>query len=459
MKQIIVLVLAFAVTSVAGGIAFAADQALQPGDYVGVIGDSITEQRAYTVFIEDYLLMCKPAANVQLSQFGWGGVQSRPGGIQKNVLRFGPSVVTVCLGMNEGGYGPMDGEKGKRFLDQQRVIAKTLTEGKVRLVILGTPGCVDSDTFRKNNIFKVNPLKGGVEASVVYNETLRQLGEVSRQAAGAAGVAFADLHTPMMAVMAKAKAKYGPTYHLAGGDGVHPDRNGHLVMAYAFLKAMACSGDIGTIAVDVAANSATATDGHKVLGCKDGAVEIESTRYPFCFFGDPKDTGSTSGVIEFFPFNDDLNRLTLVVKGAQGEKVRVTWIATPDAATGAAPAGAAPAGGAAAQAVFTQASREFSAADLAKGINLAATFIDNPFCEPFRRVESKIARQQETELWLVKTLLSTLPEYERAIPDEKDALARIADAIVKRSKALRDESAAAVVPVRHTIRIGALEGK
>ncbi len=28
-----------------------------------------------------------------------------------------------------------------------------------------------------------------------------------------------------------------------GRDGVHPDRNGHLVMAYAFLKALGCDGN------------------------------------------------------------------------------------------------------------------------------------------------------------------------------------------------------------------------
>ena len=49
-------------------------------------------------------------------------------------------------------------------------------------------------------------------------------------------------------VMTKAKAKYGKQYALAGeADGVHPDENGHLVMAYAFLKALGCDGDIGTI--------------------------------------------------------------------------------------------------------------------------------------------------------------------------------------------------------------------
>ena len=54
-----------------------AESKLQAGDYVGVIGDSITEQQQYSLFIEDYLLMCQPAkADLRASQFGWGGETS-----------------------------------------------------------------------------------------------------------------------------------------------------------------------------------------------------------------------------------------------------------------------------------------------------------------------------------------------------------------------------------------------
>ena len=151
----------------------------------------------------------------------------------------------------------------------------------------------------------------------MYNKTLAAERDIARKVAEEQGVGFADVFDPMVEVMEKAKAKYGHAYHLAGGDGVHPDANGHLVMAYAFLKGLGCKGDVGTITVDLAANKAEATDGHQVKGVKDGEVEIESSRYPFCFYGDDlKTTGSTKGVIEFLPFNQDLNRLTLVVHNA-----------------------------------------------------------------------------------------------------------------------------------------------
>jgi len=34
---------------------------LQQGDFVAICGDSITEERIYSVYIQDYLLMCQPA--------------------------------------------------------------------------------------------------------------------------------------------------------------------------------------------------------------------------------------------------------------------------------------------------------------------------------------------------------------------------------------------------------------
>ena len=46
---------------------------LKPGDFAAVCGDSITEQKLYSVFIEDYLLMCQPESDMRTLQVGWGG--------------------------------------------------------------------------------------------------------------------------------------------------------------------------------------------------------------------------------------------------------------------------------------------------------------------------------------------------------------------------------------------------
>lgn len=394
---------------------------LKEGDYVAVIGDSITEQQLYSRFIEDYLLMCKPALDLRATQFGWGG-ETAPGFARRmanDCLRFQPSVATTCFGMNDGGYSPMDPGKANRYRDGQKSIIDQLKRANVRVIVVGSPGVVDADTFRRDPA-----------AATMYNKTLAEERDMDKALAEQEGVLFANVFDPMMDVMTKAKAKYGNGYHLAGGDGVHPDRNGHLVMAYAFLKGLGCDGNIGTITIDLNAGKAEATDGHKVLSYQDGSAEIESSRYPFCFYGDPKSPSATTGVIEFFPFNDDLNRFKLVVTGAKGDRVKVTW---------------------------GNASKEFAAADLAKGINLAAEFLDNPFSEPFKAVEDVIARQQGMEVPLIKSLIHNLPQYKEFVPDEAQAFEKVAAALVEKDKQARDTSAAAVKPVRHTIKVEAIK--
>jgi len=391
---------------------------LQQGDFLAICGDSITEQRLYSVYIEDYLLMCRPVSNLRTLQAGWSGEQA-PGFLNRmeyDVLTLGPNVATTCYGMNDGGYSPMTAEKGQRYRESQRAIVKKFKESGVRFIIVGSPGCVDSDTFRNNP----------AEAAM-YNKTLAELRDIARDIAKEQGVVFADVYEPMMNIMAKTKAKYGKAYHLAGVHGVHPDFNGHLVMAYAFLKAMGCNGDIGTITVDMNSGHARATAGHKILSAMNGVIELESSRYPFCFFGDPAKPKSTRGVIEFLPFNDELNRFILVAKNIDpNAEYKVTWGDT---------------------------GRQYRGAQLAKGINLAADFLDNPFSEPFRRSEEVIAKQQAFETRLTKSLLHRIPEYLTYAPDAKQALDEVAAKLCQKDKEMAASSAASVVPVRHTIKI------
>jgi hypothetical protein len=240
---------------------------------------------------------------------------------------------------------------------------------------------------------------------------------------------FANVHDVMMDTMAKAKAKYGPNYPFAGGDGVHPTSSGHLVMAYAFLKAMGCDGDIGTITVDLANGKAQATQGHKVLSSSASQVEIESSRYPFCFWGNPSDPNATAGIVEFFPFNQDLNRLKLVITNAPVGQVKITWGSV---------------------------SRNYSSDDLAKGINLAADFKQNPFTAQFMKLREAIRRKQEFETTLYKTFLAGANQMQSILKEENPqstAYDELCTAMLKHDGRLAAGLATEITPVTHTIQI------
>ncbi|HUU89699.1 MAG TPA: SGNH/GDSL hydrolase family protein [Phycisphaerae bacterium] len=382
---------------------------IEKGDRVVIVGDSITEQKQYSKFIEDYLTMCVPQLDLWVFQLGWsdetaGGFVGR---MDQDLFPFKPDVITTCYGMNDGGYRAYEERIGEEYLAQMRQIIKAAREAGATIVV-GSPGVVDTKTWR-----------GPAD---VYNDNLAHLRDIARDLAASADMPFANVHDAMMDVMTKAKAAYGENYHVGGDDGVHPAPNGHLVMAYAFLKAMGFDGDLGTITVNMA-GPATATGGHKVLSSAGGTVELESTRYPFCFFGDDTSPDSTRSVLPFVAFNEDLNRLTLIVKGLAGGKATVAW------GPGA------------------PGSKSFTAEQLAQGINLAAEFLDNPFCAAFQKVDGEIAAKQKYETWLIQSNRMVLAGTPKAKSPRWPATALAEyDALVKAVRA-------AFVPVKHTLTV------
>lgn len=51
-----------------------ADLVLRPNDMIAICGDSITQQKRYSVFMENFFLMCQPSEDLRCAQFGWSGV-------------------------------------------------------------------------------------------------------------------------------------------------------------------------------------------------------------------------------------------------------------------------------------------------------------------------------------------------------------------------------------------------
>jgi hypothetical protein len=284
-------------------------------------------------------------------------------------------------------------------------------------VVIGSPGAVDSFTFRRNNL-----------PAAVYNDNLAHLRDSARDLARETGMPFANVHDPMILCQWRAKPVLGEDYDVCGRDGFHPGPNGHIIMAYAFLRAMGLDGDIGTITMETS-GSAAATAGHTVVSAEKGRAEIESTRYPFCFYGDGKSSSSTRSILPFLPFNEELNRLTLVVKGLTGERARVSW---------------------------GEASAVFPREQLEAGINLAAAFLDNPFSEPFRKVDALVAEKQEYETRMIKEVITRFRAVRNLLGTDADveaALAVVREKLLARHRILHDQLRGTIVPVRHTITV------
>ncbi|MFT5128482.1 MAG: lysophospholipase L1-like esterase [Rhodothermales bacterium] len=411
--------LTFALLTLLAFSAFAQDLVLKKGDRVAIVGDSITEQKQYSKFMELYLLACVPQLDLTVYQFGWSGERA-PGfanRMENDFVPWAPTVVTTAFGMNDGSYRPYDDRIGKAYEDGTRRIQDRCKELGARMIV-GGPGPVDTDSWRRNE----------ADADQYYNDNLGQLSAIAAKLAKERGFVYATLHPQMMTVMKDAKAVLGKDYHVCGGDGVHPSANGHLVMAYAFLKAMGLDGQIGTVTVDLA-GAATASEGHKVLSAENGSVKLESSRYPFCFYGNEKDPKGTRSILPFLSFNQDLNRFVLVVKNLSQPKADVTWGKT---------------------------TKTFTKAELAAGVNLADSFLENPFVEPFRQLERVVADKQNRE---TRTVKGTITNFRGLLQDFKDDK-EVADATALLKRKLFERNAidaararAAVKPVAHSIQV------
>jgi hypothetical protein len=301
-------------------------------------------------------------------------------------------------------------------------------------VILGAP----------SDVSKMPPWVKSASGTVDdLNSSLCQLRNIDIELAQKEKVGFADVFWPMLVGGFTGRQQYGTNYAIPGNDGVHPHWAGHTLMAYAYLKAMGLDGDIGTFTVDLKRNRIKVSKGHQVISSKPGEFEIESSRYPFCpcapegqaAAGYPvcgqdsveSDDSIRSGMT-LVPFNQDLNRLTLVVKNGNASQYQITW---------------------------GDESKTFPAEQLAKGINLAAEFPSNPFSAAFAKVDAAVAAKQAYETKEMKDLF-------RHTGNARPTMAQITthtDDVVgeaeKEHTTLVAAVQAAFVPVTHTIKIAA----
>ena len=387
---------------------------LREGDRLAICGDSITEQKMYSRIIETYLTVCVPQLKVTVRQYGWSGEKTDGflNRMEKDCLTFHPTVATLSYGMNDSRYRPFDFNNGRWYEDHYTAIVRRFKQHDVRVVV-GSPG-------------SAGKIAGWVKSRAgtldQHNIHLCALRDIAMGVAEREDVRFADVFWPMYQAQVLAPAQHGSTperpYEVAGRDGIHPGWAGHLLMAWAYLRAMGLDGDIGTITVDLQAGTATATEGHKVKSFEGGKLTLVSSRYPFCARGDVDDANSLRSGMTLVPFAEDLNRFVLRATGPLSGTYRVQWGETV---------------------------REYSAEELANGVMLPIDFPENPFCEAFDKVDAAVAAKQAFETTQVKRIFHG-PE------GRADFAKAVAETEARRSP-LAAAVADAMTPVAHTIEI------
>lgn len=250
MSRRVRLALSLIVVAVAGpGVsAVAGDFYLKDGDRVVFYGDSITDQRLYTTFVETFTVTRFPDRELTFVHSGWSGDRVTGGGggpidrrLYRDVIPYRPTVVTVMLGMNDGSYRPFGEEvfetyrKGYEHLVQ--ALKQNLRETRLTLIV---PSPFDDVTREPK-------FEGG------YNKVLLRYGEFVRELAEREKLDVADLNTSVVKALKKADQTDESTAEKIIRDRVHPGPGGHLLMAAALLKAWNAPATVTSVAIDAEA--------------------------------------------------------------------------------------------------------------------------------------------------------------------------------------------------------------
>jgi lysophospholipase L1-like esterase len=264
------LALAFAMPSVSR--AQTAPFYLHNGDRVVMYGDSITDQRLYTVDTEAFVQTRYPHLLVSWTNSGWGGDSVKGGGggnidtrIERDIIPYHPTVMTVMLGMNDGGYVPFDQGKFDTYSKgYQYLLNKVSTEDPgVRYTLL-QPSPWDNINFARPYLYVGGP--GG------YNDTLARYSIEVARIGQMIGATVVDFNTSMNTMLTKAKA-IDPTNAAQIIPGqVHPSPAGHVFMASQLVKGWGMGPLVSAVAIDASSGRVTQSDNATISHISDNGT-------------------------------------------------------------------------------------------------------------------------------------------------------------------------------------------
>ncbi|UKK49141.1 SGNH/GDSL hydrolase family protein [Prevotella sp. E9-3] len=209
------------------------------GDRVTFVGNSITDGGHYHSYIWLYYMTHFPFDEMWMANCGVGGDTSLEilNRLDGDVFAKRPTVLTLTFGMNDSGYFEYNGDEPEKFAAEKLATAKKYyyeiekrlkARPETRMIMIGTSPYDQTSTFN-DNVFKNK------------NNTIGKIVAFQDSAAKANNWEFVDFWAPMNRINEE-QQKVDPAFTICGNDRIHPDNDGHLVMAYLFLKAQGMAG-------------------------------------------------------------------------------------------------------------------------------------------------------------------------------------------------------------------------
>ena len=243
--------------------------ALHSGDRVVFYGDSITQDGGYASFVEAYCRSRFPTWDLRFYNSGVGGDTVKGGGsgeiglrLERDVIRLKPTVVTLMLGMNDGGYKKLDSATLAGFTDGYRAIVIKLKQALpgVRIYLIRSS---PFDDFSRPPNF-----------SIGYADVLRQMGDAVAAIGREQHVEVVDFGGVVTSGVRDAVLKNPDRAKHLLPDRVHPSPAGHILMGATLLRAWRAPAVVSRVEIDVGAGKLSDSEDARVtaLNFREGGV-------------------------------------------------------------------------------------------------------------------------------------------------------------------------------------------
>ncbi|WP_446743322.1 SGNH/GDSL hydrolase family protein [Silvibacterium acidisoli] len=209
---------------------------LKNGDSVVFYGDSITDLRDYTTIIETFVATRYPHLDASFVNSGWGGDTVNGGGggpidtrIKRDIFPYRPNIVTIMLGMNDGGYKAETESNDQKYFSGYKHIVSSIHQELPQARIFAIEPSPYDDVTRPPAF----PISGDIQ----YNEVMRSFGKWIAANASELNVEPIDGNTNFVKALKKANELDPQTAKQILSDHIHPSFGGSLILAESILKA------------------------------------------------------------------------------------------------------------------------------------------------------------------------------------------------------------------------------
>jgi lysophospholipase L1-like esterase len=233
-----------------------------------------------------------------------------------------PTVLITTFGMNDSGYFEYNGDQPEKFADEKvkasydaykQMEARFKGLVNTKIVLMGSSPYDEAAVIEGNTPFRNK------------NKAMLRIVDFQRESAKANGWQFFDMNQPMTDINRQFQQK-DPAFTLCGNDRIHPDNDGHMVMAYLILKAQGLADkEVADINVDASKASLVSSSNCEITNIKKTSAGItfdylaNALPYPMDTiargWGNKKSQAKAADIV---PFMEEMNREVLTVKGLKG---------------------------------------------------------------------------------------------------------------------------------------------